>query len=95
MIGLYSKVKCKNCKRQVPFLYYDSNQSGLICETCHREMIAYRLRLVNHFKHLESDRWACGQCKKLVSHLFYDRVMSRFICSDCEGNLINGLSAAA
>ena len=95
MIGLHKSVKCKSCRRQVPLLYYDSTRSGFICLVCHREMMAYRLRVVNHFKHLESNRWVCAQCKKLVSGLFYDRRKSRFICSNCEGNTTKRLSAAA
>ena len=95
MKGLHKRVKCNSCKRQVPLLYYDSTRSGFICLVCHREMMAYRIRVVNQLKHLESNRWVCGQCEKPVSSLLYDRRKNRFICSDCEGNTINRFSIAA
>jgi hypothetical protein len=95
MIGLHHRVKCKCCRGLVSLLYYDSTRSGFICHVCHREMMAYRLRVVNQLKHLGSNRWVCGQCEKPVSGLYYDRRKSHFICSDCEVDTRNRLSIAA
>lgn len=95
MIGLDHRIKCTCCRNLVSMLFYDSTRSGFICHDCHMEMMAFRLRVVNQLKHLESNRWVCGQCEKPVPGLYYDRRKNSFICSECEGDKIIRLSTTA